>query len=443
MYFNIIQEELYKLKNYKKSIVDVGLLWNALTEAGEKKILDSLSKESDPLLIQADSGGLQLMRKGQSSDIKVKEAIYSRQLHYSNQAMSFDEMPIRIDESKDNSNVLDNENKYFILDLLYQSGYDSGLNLIEQCKSFNVGNGKAKIMAILQGSTIEDYNEYARGLFEPFLALDEDTRSTYYNYIEGISFGMTGCNTYFKLLDLYCRFNRDLTNVPINLRNTVHFLGVGGSTKISFLYALNEDFYGKDINISFDSTSRTRSSTFGKLTKLTKKKNVIKQKTLSLGRNRSSLTDHHLEDMYNLFSDSYKILGITDITDIIESSPWKSDGLRTSKQLLEEYGELKGREIYINSILIHDFFHWLKETYIFIDILDEFSKKNFTLFNNNNKIKKALLALDNINDYEDYMKYRNFFFLALDSKYINNINFLNNLDEFNNIKLDTMSLDEW
>lgn len=449
-YRKFVESILKKLEVQSKNC-DVGYLWNALTEIGDKEIVNSL-KTNIPFINMADSGGLQMITLGLSSDDETKKGIFERQALYSTHAMSFDEMPIRVKEQK--SSKLDLTSRYFITDLLYESGYKSGNNLILQCETFHklytayendntLPKPKSKILVILQGNSIDGYNEYARGLFDRMNELPTDVRDQYYKYIKGISLGMTGCTEFYDLIDVYCRAPIDLTHVPEQFRSFVHFLGIGGITKVSFLTALQSDFFGKDVEITFDSTSRTSSATYGKFTTFENKNKVTHALGRTYGKPVDLLIRKTLHKFGNILEDCFGP-EILDPEYFRENyTPWRKCLTRKKADLIEKHGKTAETDkMHTNINYVIDFLIWANELTVFLEILDEFRSGNYGALNNV-LFRTASEVLHNIKNYDEYMEKKDYFRLLLKSKRVNNVNIIKSVEEFENIDKYQGIDDEW
>jgi hypothetical protein len=438
----------------KSSICDMGLLFNALTEKRHADVLLSLDNEEDPMIIQADSGGLQQITLGIKVTEQDKIDIYKRQAKYSTHSMSFDKMPILVDETaRDQMGVsmsLNHSAKYFVRELLYESGFESGKNIIDQCQEIEKmppDEVRSKILIILQGSAFEDYQEYSRGLFDSFNELPVEKRDKYYNYIGGISFGMSGITNYFELFDIYARAAIELTNVPEQFRGMLHFLGAGGMTKIGPLYALQDSYFGKDVHFTFDSTSRTSSSTYGIFTQLREKGDGLYMKKGKIGRKINATTLKFLDDVYQEFKPLLEKHFDYDISTLEKFrntfSNYRDDGLRLIKELTDKYGDDKGTEYYVNGTGIADFLFWASETVKFFRILEEFHSGRFGLVTDK-QIRKGLERLSTVENYDDYMKnHREFLRLLLKDKTLGNINVVETVDEFYGIVNSGIDDEEW
>ena len=239
-YHGLMQDILYRIDGYSENC-DHGTLWNALTEKSHKKILMGLHDPArDEMIVMADSGGLQQITLGINVTDEGRKDIFKRQAEFSTHAMNFDEMPVLVNESLrekfasqgggEQGLKMNHSIKYFIKELRYERGRESGENIKEQIDIIldfikeNPEKPTTKVLTIIQGWDIEDYNEYARGVFSVFNEMEEEEREKYYEHIGGISLGTSGIISYFRMFDLYCRAPIDLTEIPERFRNFIHIL---------------------------------------------------------------------------------------------------------------------------------------------------------------------------------------------------------------------------
>ncbi len=429
----------------KSTSCNFGLLWNAWTEKRDADILMKLTHPENPVVIHADSGGLQEITLGIQYTKEDKTAIYERQGRWSTHAMSFDKMPIIVDYEQGGSSV-DMSNRYFVKELIYEAGRESGLNVLEQCRVISEipkEERKAKILVIIQGNTFEDYKEYAKGLFSVFDDLDKETKELYYKQIGGLSMGMSGTGNYFNLIDLILRSPVDFDMIPEELRNEIHFLGVGGITRVAPFFAIDDNFYGdRDIHFTFDSTSRTSSSTYGKFTKLEPKEDGgYRKKTLTTGRVYNKKVKDHLEDVY--FENKINIekyltdRNIKCYEDFKEElSSYRSDGHRLFNDMIKGgMTEPEARNIRLGSTLVSDFLHWVTELIKFFKMLDMYESGDFSLLSKK-EFERAVVFIKGIKNYDEYMlpKNREFLRLILEPIKMSEINIVDKVEDINKNK---------
>ena len=432
-YHGLLQDILYRIDGYSEHCGH-GTLWNALTEKSHKKVLIGLTDpERKELIVQADSGGLQQITLGIDVDDEGRKNIFRRQANYSTHAMNFDEMPVLVNEklrdkhsSQGNGGQglkMSHSIKYFIKELRYEKGRESGLNIKEQIEIFKEEKSKCKVMVIIQGWSLEDYNEYARGIFSIFNEMEEAEREDYYKYIGGLSLGTSGIISYFRMFDLYCRAPIDLVEVPERFRSLIHILGLGGNNKSGILFALQDNFFGKPVHYTYDSTSLTSASTFGRYTILTEKEHARngemvkywKQSTSNLGRKLTPEVKECMKAIQDEFEDLIvKNLGIGPLSpDEFRNtfSPWRDDGLTGIKDFENAFDGKDGkksREAYNNAISLNAFLHFAIEAKTFMTVLDEMKGGDFHSISDK-EYRKAMMLLSTIPTHAEYMKRRNEF----------------------------------
>jgi len=443
-YKNLLTDILYRLDSYSDNC-DLGTLWNALIEKSHKKTLYKFYDESKHrLMVQSDSGGLQQITLGIKVTDEDRKNIFRRQAEYSTHAMNFDEMPVLVNENlrekfeykcaADQGIKANHSIKYFVKELRYDKGRASGFNIKEQIEVFmefqknNPHKDCAKVLVIIQGWDIEDYNEYARGVFSVFNEMEEKEREKYYEYIAGISLGTSGIISYFRMLDLYCRAPIDLTEIPERFRTLIHILGLGGNNKSGVLFALQDGFFGKEVHYTYDSTTLTSVSTFGRYTEIEEIKcqrdgedvSYIKAKGCTLGRVKiTPKIKKFMSEVQDEFEDLLdKHLGSGKLTrDEFRNkfSPWRDDEFTGIKDFENAFGGkdcIKAREEYNNAISLNTFLHFALEAKTFMTILDHMKEGDFNSINDK-EYRKALTTLSKIKNYDEYMQKRDIFKLIL------------------------------
>ncbi len=320
------------------------------------------------------------------------------------------------------------------------------MNVKRQIEVFMEEETDAKVTVIIQGWGIDDYNEYARGVYSVFEELDTETRDKYYEYIDGISIGNSLFISYFNMLDIYCRAPIDLVEVPAQHRNRIHVLGLSGASRTGLLYALNDDFFGRDIRFSFDGTSRTSSSVYGRYTRNKKTHVSGESSAVNLGTTKGPLMESLAKDMQREFGDILDILLNEDISNLPVDEmmerfmPWN---LKGSKKIMSKDVEgIKEQEYYINKFGLGTFMHWLVELGTYLDESDKFSVGDFSNIGDK-EYRDTMLMLSRIENYEEYMEKREWFQLKLKNKRLPKMMYVKTIKEFDNIIASKYSINEW
>jgi len=436
-YDEFIQGVLFGLDDYTEHC-GVGSLYNAFTEQATEDILIGLNTPEKTLMVQSDSGGLQVITLGKTMTPEIKLGIYKCQATFSSHAMSFDKMPILVDEAKRHTIAgsnnagqgmkMDHSLKYFVEELRFDAGRESGFNIKEQIEVFMKEKSDTKVMVIVQGWEIEDYNEYARGVYSVFNEMPDAQKAEYFEYIGGLSLATSGIIPYFQMFDLYCRAPRDLTEVPEEHRKLIHILGLGGPSKSGVLFALNNDFFGKDVHYTFDSTSHTGASTFGKYTKLVDESFIrdgeethsLKLVSGCLGRDKDA---PDVAEFMQKTQDAYEDLLMNTIggnklsrKEFQEKySPWREDGMTGIKPFQEKFGEIEGIRNHLNAISLQTYLHFAMELRTYFDQVELFRKGDFHSIPDKD-YRWAMTKLSKIKTYEEYMEQRETFKIRLKNK---------------------------
>ena len=310
---------------------------------------------------------------------------------------------------------MDHSLKYFVKELRYDAGRESGFNIKEQIDVFIKEQSDTKVMVILQGWEIEDYNEYARGVYSVFNEMSEIEREEYYTHIGGLSLGTSGIIPYFEMFDLYCRAPIDLVEVPEQHRELIHILGLGGPSKSGILFALNDNFFGKDVHYTFDSTSHTGASTFGKRTILEdatfirdgQEHSTKKLFSECLGRDK----DYEGVIKFNKETqDAYEDLIIKNLDNVKMTpkefqetfSPWREDGMTGIKPFQDKFGEIEGIRNHLKSISLQTYLHFAMELRTYFDQVELFRSGDFHSIPDKD-YRWAMTKLSKIKDYDEYM----------------------------------------
>ncbi len=204
----------------------------------------------DLYTVHADSGGLQVITRGLSINDDVKNKVYESQGKYSDIAMSFDEIPLIINGisviSDTSARRFDMENLKNYVDL-------SSKNLIEQIDYFDKVNSKTKPMMIVHGNC---YDSFMRWFDLSLNVIPSD----YYDKIAGIA--LSGASHGSGLKEEIER--SFVMGQMTDFKNYFHLLGVGSVRRLlPYIVFNNNGYYPKNIHLSYDSTTHTKSVAIG------------------------------------------------------------------------------------------------------------------------------------------------------------------------------------
>ena len=219
------------------------MLFNAFVEPKYGEDLTNYYKDSFHT-IHSDSGGLQVITQGSEITEKVKEQIYGVQGKYSDIAMSFDEIPIIVNEK---SVIGDTKNRIFDTANMEDKARQTGRNVKKQIEYFLEMKTSTKPLLVLQGNCFETFMRW-------FDCAISEIPSNLHQYIGGIS--IAGSSHGNGLLeDIERAFVAGQLSSHFN--NYYHLLGVGSFRKLLPYMVLLKNGYLKDIHVSYDSTSHT------------------------------------------------------------------------------------------------------------------------------------------------------------------------------------------
>jgi hypothetical protein len=434
-YIDYIVAVMHYLRDqFNKVGIHMSVMFNAQYEQKNAYMIDILRQHGFDMEVHADSGGLQVMTRGLDLE-KEKPGIFECQGKYADLAMSFDEMPnIKVNEEKNKSfhfGPKKIENMYFVKELAFIKGEKSSKNIVDQIEEFIKQGTKARIIVILQGHTIEDYNNYARGVYSLI-------PEKYYKYIHGISLGGTGFQSFDDLVDVYLRIQRDLTAVPKDHLKQIHILGTGTLERIfPFLILANKDYYDFPFTFSFDATTHASASTWGKWSEL-KDNGGITVHTVG-GYKMNKLILKHTTHMYEELAEYLKIVGINSYDEMLEQmTPYNSTG----KRLSADFGADK--EGYLKVANFYSFNTFILESSTYLKLMDKIVNGNLYDASTKNKYRKIAGSLiSELKSYEDYISKEKEIRKVLKHLRPRKINYVNTLKEIEHLMTGEIPKHEW
>ena len=258
------------VKNQEKHI-NIGVLSNAFTEKHDLKGFWKMLKEEhqSDVVLQGDSGGLQVITLGKDITPELKREIYSRQSKYCNQALCFDEIPLNVLSA--GGGILGTTVEY--VDSLFRiNAIKTGKNIAEQIEIFkNEKIKNAKILFILQGKDFKTLREWAWFAFQEVKKV-----KGYEDYIEGLAVGVVENLGLRGMADFMLRFQHELEFLPSEWTKKVHVLGAGTISKSLIYFIVDDEYFKPGTVISADSTSQTRAMVFGKYVYFDEEKGKLK-----------------------------------------------------------------------------------------------------------------------------------------------------------------------
>lgn len=279
-------------------IPDLSFLFNAYTEDHDLdmfKYFDNMNMDS----IYADSGGLQIVTAGREKTDVIKNQIYSIQT-YADFAMCFDEIPLsRKSTAERTRNERSNVgNKIFHRDKLKESGHQTGLNIKQQIEVFRKLKAKTKVVPIVQGNSADDMVVFFKEIAK--VLKDDD-----WNHISGLAVADTCIgNGELESIEMLRAAHKIAQFAHPNVSNHLHILGVGSIKRMRpIIFLMRSKYLDNFKYISYDSSSHTSTFTYGLL--------KVDGTCKTLGAFRNHKVEKHFVDVYNLFHDYFREIGMT------------------------------------------------------------------------------------------------------------------------------------
>ena len=235
-----------------------GVLFNAFTE--KSKVNDDLTI-FQKYEIHADSGGLQMKTLGKEITEDGKDLVYRTQAKHADIGMSFDEIPVTTEK---NQHFLDSGKRYFDRAIFKECAIQSGKNLTRQIEVYLEEKSKCKPFMIVQGNTIEYFQQWSDILLETIPV-------EYHRHIGGVASSSFSLGN-GPLEDIERAFTFTQLNIPDHIKMHCHFLGVGSPARlIPPIQFLRSGAFDPETIFTYDSTSATSGLSFGRYTPLSGK----------------------------------------------------------------------------------------------------------------------------------------------------------------------------
>lgn len=263
-------------------------LYNAYDEDKYGQYINQYYRD-DLYNVHADSGGLQVITRGLIIDDNLKNKVYESQGKYSDIAMSFDEIPLITNGI---SVIGDTSARRFDMENLKNYIKLSSKNLVEQIEYFDKMGVRTKPMMIVHGNCYDSFMKW----FDLSLKM---IPSDYHDKIAGIA--LSGASHGSGLKEEIER--SFVMGQMTDFKKYFHLLGVGSVRRLlPYIVFNNNGYYPKDVHLSYDSTTHTKSVTTG--TYRDNNYNLIKLKT-HYNNNYKNLY-HDLENIGIHLSCEYK-----------------------------------------------------------------------------------------------------------------------------------------
>lgn len=234
------------------------ILFNAFTEAPHGDWLKEQNYYGFDQ-VYADSGGLQVVTRGQSLTEELKREIYETQKK-ADFGFCFDEIPLGLKEGIDQETGKHRaltDTKLFYPDGFLKCAEHTANNVLNQCRAFEGTDTKA--FYIVQGNTSDEmYRWFERGV--------DIVGPDYFKNIQGVAPADTCMgNGELESIDMLVGYHRMLKDFGVRYtKKHLHLLGVGSPSRLMPAVLLKKSgFLPPDVEISFDSSTQSMSYAMG------------------------------------------------------------------------------------------------------------------------------------------------------------------------------------
>lgn len=394
----------HKLKGY----FTFSTLFNAYQEEKGGKVLaenQSLGHEK----IYSDSGGLQVLTAGKVIDDEIRDKVYTVQANYSDYAMAFDEMPLKIIDNPSNivRSVTGDLGQVFIDELVPITAKNSAQHIKKQIDKFKELGSDTKILPILHGYHPPSFLEYARSMFGAIDNIDDHIQGIALASMRGHSDNKVGI---MKLFDYVPKILNSGV-IDKNHMQHVHFLGVARPQRIMPLIMMIKKGLLPISRMSFDSTAITKSYTFGRVYPTVDEwknpKNYSSNLTLNSYKNKEyKNVKQFYQNVHNEFKD-YSGYMFDSWEDLADHSQNNGDKLTPSKQFLK-YG-IEYERKFLQQIRISNMYH----TFTYLSMIEAYIDDELTvrdIFGQNESINHIFEKFEGATTLEEFADICDYFY---------------------------------
>jgi len=376
--------------------------------------------------LYSDSGGLQATRRNIIIDDEFKNKIYETQAKYSDFAMTFDEMPLKLIEVNKTGDRVGALDRVYIKELIKPTAELSAKHIRNQNKVFEDLGSSTGILPILhgysplhkhkKGRNDNTYVEYAKYLFDGL----ED-----FNNVNGLSIASLTAHAdnrvgILKVLDFVPRI---LASNEINSKflKHVHLLGLASPQRLLPIISLVKSgmIDSRVQKISFDSTAILKAYAYGRVYKSYdefKKPNDSEFKNFKPELSTKSFEDPSAKNVKQFYQQVHKLFNdyegyLFNEKDEFGLEGWESlakhsqnDGSRSSPRELfkkaKERGSIEFEKKHLQQVRLSQMYN----TFIYLDTLEKYILGDLSIqdivYYNNDILSIYLDIENNIKDIE-------------------------------------------
>lgn len=381
-------------------------LFNAYQEEKDGKLINENDRFAHTSLY-ADSGGLQVITAGKTITDEIKERVYTTQAQYSDYAMTFDEMPLKIVDHLSSGSIAGDDGQVYIDELIPIAAKNSAKHIQKQIDMFTALNTKTKIMPILHGYDGDSFIQYAENILNELHHIGDKIQGIAIASLRGHADNKVGL---MKVFD-YVPKIANSSKIDSKYMQHIHLLGIGAHQRLIPALMMVKKGLLPIKKLSFDSTKIMKSYTYGKIFQnVAEYENPGNFNPMLTLRKYDDINYPNIKQFYmnvhDLFKD-YKGYVFKDWEDLAKHSQNNGDVLTPSKQY-EEYG-IEYERKYLAQVRYCTMYHihtFLSVCEAYLD--DELSLD--TIFKYNESILSIFLRFDTCNTPQAFADACEFFY---------------------------------
>lgn len=357
--------------------------------------------------VYSDSGGLQVLTAGKVIDDEIRDKVYEVQAKYSDYAMAFDEMPLKVVEDNAADSFTGDLGQVFIDELVPITARNSAAHIQKQIDKFEELGSNTKILPIVHGYHPPSFLEYAKTIFENLEHIGEHIQGVALSSMRGHADNKVGI---MKLFDYVPKILNSGVIKPEHMQH-VHFLGVARPQRIMPLIMMIKKGLLPIKRMSFDSTAITKSYTFGRVYPTIEEwknpKDYSSNLTLNSYKDKSykNIVQFY-QSVHNEFKD-YPDYMFESWEDLADHSQNNGDKLTPSKQF-EAYG-IEYERKYLQQIRVVNMYH----TFTYLSMIEAYIEDELTvhdIFKQNDSINFIFEKFEEATTVEEFADRCDYFY---------------------------------
>ena len=394
-------EDTIKLLEYTekklKGYFNFSTLFNAYQEENGGKTLHENNKFGHDK-VYADSGGLQVLTSGKTINNEVKEKVYTVQAKYSDYAMTFDEMPLKVAPDLGKKAFAGDDGQVYIDEMIEPMAELSASHIQTQIDIFNKMKAPTKILPILHGYDVPSFLKYGKTIFNNLQHIGEHIQGVAIASLRGHADNKVGI---MKIFDYVPKILND-DSIDKKYFQHIHLLGVASPQRILPMIMMIKKGLLPIKKLSFDSTAITKAYTFGRVYQTVDEyKNPRNFSTELTLKDYKDKEYPNIEQFYRSVHEEFKDYEnyvFEDWEDLAKHSQNNGDKLTPKKQF-EKYG-IEYERKYLAQVRYCNLYH----AFTYLSMIEGYIDDELTIkdiFGYSNTIKTIFESFETVNTLEE------------------------------------------